>query len=603
MMQISRLYSNHDEVFTPIDFNFGDDATNLNVVLGEIRHPSDLARDSHNLGKTTLLHLIDFLLLKGMWQGHFFVKNKSLFEGFEFFIEIALNSGGFATVRRGVNDPNLISLARHDKPGSTFVDATEEMWDHFELGRSDAEVVLDGWLDLRILKPFSYRKAITYFLRAQSDWDDELKLQKFASSKDQYWKPFIAKLFAFDDGLVQQKYNLDEEYAEKKNKLEHLQGEVQFSEDELPQLNAQISSLVQDINSSETALDAFSFDEEERKLVRDLVNEIESEISDISTSMYNLRFDIRQIDEALAHKDKFDLNDVKSIFEEVEIHFPEQLSRDYEQLVAFNRKITRERNTALRRQRKNLEEHRLGLAERKRQLDAERSHRLRFMQATDTFEKFKELQKGLAEHKARLVYLEEQKSKLELVAVAARELREVERNRGRVADELKAMVERPNPLFERFRDTFNAYCKRVLNHDGIVYFRINKQNNFDYEIGLSLPGSSTAASNLSDGTSYQKLICVLFDFALLRVYEEAPFFRFAYHDGVFEGLDNRKKNNLLDVIKEQTRTGKLQYIFTLIDTDLPRNFEDEPIRFSDEEVVLRLHDDGRDGRLFKMPEF
>ncbi|WP_424944632.1 DUF2326 domain-containing protein [Aliiroseovarius crassostreae] len=602
-MQISRLYSNHDEVFTPIDFNFGDDATSLNVVQGEIRHPSDHARDSHNLGKTTLLHLIDFLLLKGMWQGHFLVKNKSLFEGFEFFIEIALNSGGFATVRRGVNDPNLVSLARHNEPEPAFVDAPEESWDHFELSRSDAEVILDSWLDLRILKPFSYRKAITYFLRAQSDWDDELKLQKFASSKDQHWKPFIARLFAFDDGLVQQKYSLDEEHAEKKTKLEHLQGEVQFSEDELPQLNAQISSLVQDIKSSETALDAFSFDEEERKLVRDLVNEIEAEIADISSSIYNLRFDIRQIDEALAHKDKFDLNDVKSIFEEVEIHFPEQLSHDYEQLVAFNRKITRERNAALRKQRTNLEEKRLELAERKRQLDAQRSHRLQFMQATDTFEKFKALQKGLAEHKARLVYLEEQKSKLELVAAAARELREVERNRGRVADELKAMIERPNPLFERFRDTFNAYCKRVLNHDGIIYFRVNKQNNFDYEIGLSLPGSSTTTSNLSDGTSYQKLICVLFDLALLSVYEDAPFFRFVYHDGVFEGLDNRKKNNLLDVINEQTGSGKLQYIFTLIDTDLPRDLEDHPIRFSDEEVVLRLHDDGRDGRLFKMAEF
>ncbi len=602
-MQISRLYSNHDEVFTPIEFNFGDDAANLNVVLGEIRHPSDHARDSHNLGKTTLLHLIDFLLLKGMWQGHFFVKNKNLFEGFEFFIEIALISGGFATVSRGVNDPNLISLVRHDKPGATFVDAPEEMWDHFELGRSDAEVVLDGWLDLRILKPFSYRKAITYFLRAQSDWDDELKLQKFASSKDQYWKPFIARLFAFDDGLVQQKYTLDEEHAEKKKNLEHLQGEVQFSEDELPQLNAQISSLVQDIKSSEAALDAFSFDEEERKLVRDLVNEIESEISDISTTIYNLRFDIRQIDEALAHKDKFDLNDVKSIFEEVEIHFPEQLSRDYEQLVAFNRKITRERNTALRRQRNKLEEHRLELAERKRYLDAERSRRLRFMQATDTFEKFKELQRGLADHKARLVYLEGQKGKLELVAAAARELREVERNRGRVADELKAMVERPNPLFERFRDTFNAYCKQVLNHDGIVYFRVNKQNNFDYEIGLSLPGSATTSSNLSDGTSYQKLICVLFDLALLHVYEDAPFFRFVYHDGVFEGLDNRKKKNLLNIIREQIKSGKLQYIFTLIDTDLPRDLEDKPIRFSEGEVILRLHDEGRAGRLFRMAEF
>ncbi len=602
-MQISRLYSNHDEVFTPIEFNFGEDATCLNAVLGEIRHPSDDARDSHNLGKTTLLHLIEFLMLKGMSPGHFLAKNKSLFVGFEFFIEIALNSGRFATVRRGVDNPNLVSLALHDEPRESFIDVSEDGWDHFELSRGDAVVILDSWLDLRILKPFTYRKAITYFLRAQSDWDDELKLQKFASSKDQTWKPFIARLFAFNDGLVQKKYSLDEEHSDQKTKLDRLQGEVQFSEDQLPQLNAQISSLVQDIRSSEEALDAFSFDEEEKKLVRDLVNEIETEISSISSTLYNLRFDIRQIDEALSHKDKFDLNDVKSIFEEVELHFPKQLLRDYEQLVAFNRKITRERNTTLRKQRKNLEDRRLELSERKRELDARRSHRLQFMRATDTFEKFKELQKGLAEHKARLVYLEEQKRKLELVAEAARELREVERNRGRVADELKVMIERANPLFERFRDTFNAYCKRVLNHDGIVYFRVNKQNNFDYEVGLSLQGSSTTTSNLSDGTSYQKLICVLFDLALLKVYEDAPFFRFVYHDGVFEGLDNRKKNSLLAVIREQIASGKCQYIFTLIDTDLPRDLEDKPIRFSDEEVVTRLHDDGRDGRLFKMAEF
>lgn len=602
-MQISRIYSNRDDIFTPVDFNFGERSTDLNVVLGEIRHPSDHQRDSHNLGKTTLLHLIDFLMLKGTWQGHFLVKNKKLFENFEFFAEIALNSGEFATVKRGVNDPNLLSLARHKKPGTSFVNSQAEDWDHYELSRSDAEVILDSWLDLRVLKPFSYRKAITYFLRAQSDFDDELKLQKFASSRDQHWKPFIAKLFAFDDSLVERKYMLDEELAEKKATLDHLQGDVQFSEDELPQLNAQISSLVQDIRSTEDALDAFSFDEEEKRLVRNLVNEIETEISDLSERLYNLRYDIRQIDEALSHKDKFDLNDVKSIFEEVDVHFPSQLARDYQQLVEFNKKITHERNVALRKQKKRLEEQRLEFGERKRVLDTQRSEQLSYIRATDTFEKFKTLQKGLSEQKARLVYLEEQKKKLELVAEAARDLREVERNRGRVADEMKSMVARENPLFSRFRDIFNAYCKRVLNHEGIVFFRVNSQNNFDYEIGLSLQGSTSATSNLSDGTSYQKLICVLFDLALLKVYEDAPFFRFVYHDGVFEGLDNRKKNSLLNVIREQIAGGKLQYIFTLIDTDLPRDADDHPIRFSDDEVVLRLHDDGVEGRLFKMAEF
>ncbi len=58
------------------------------------------------------------------------------------------------------------------------------------------------------------------------------------------------------------------------------------------------------------------------------------------------------------------------------------------------------------------------------------------MQATDTFEKFKALKKGIAEHKASLAYLEEQKRKLELGVAAARELREIERNRGRVASDL-----------------------------------------------------------------------------------------------------------------------------------------------------------------------
>jgi uncharacterized protein YydD (DUF2326 family) len=36
-------------------------------------------------------------------------------------------------------------------------------------------------------------------------------------------------------------------------------------------------------------------------------------------------------------------------------------------------------------------------------------------------------------------------------------------------------------------------------------------------------------------------ICALFDLALLKVYESAPFFHFVYHDGVLEGLDDRKK--------------------------------------------------------------
>ena len=42
---------------------------------------------------------------------------------------------------------------------------------------------------------------------------------------------------------------------------------------------------------------------------------------------------------------------------------------------------------------------------------------------------------------------------------------------------------------------------------------------------------------------------------------------------------------------------------TMIDSDIPRDAKDERVAFATNEIVLQLHDDGMDGRLFKMAEF
>ena len=78
------------------------------------------------------------------------------------------------------------------------------------------------------------------------------------------------------------------------------------------------------------------------------------------------------------------------------------------------------------------------------------------------------------------------------------------------------MVARPTPIFERFATVFNSYCQRVLNHDGIFFFRVNTNNNFDYQIGLQLVGHAAATSSLSEGTSYKRIVRALFDLALLE---------------------------------------------------------------------------------------
>jgi uncharacterized protein YydD (DUF2326 family) len=90
--------------------------------------------------------------------------------------------------------------------------------------------------------------------------------------------------------------------------------------------------------------------------------------------------------------------------------------------------------------------------------------------------------------------------------------------------------------------------------------------------------------------------------ALLRAHLEEKFPRFAYHDGVFESLDDRKKENLLVVIRQYAELG-IQPTITLIDSDLPRRDKESGPVFEPSEIVLTLHDENDDGHLFKMKEW
>ena len=86
---------------------------------------------------------------------------------------------------------------------------------------------------------------------------------------------------------------------------------------------------------------------------------------------------------------------------------------------------------------------------------------------------------------------------------------------------------------------------------------------------------------------------------MLRAHLDDKFPRFVFHDGVFESLDDRKKGNLLAVIRRYADLG-IQPIITLIDSDLPaRGEKDSPV-FDPSEIILTLHDENDQGRLFKI---
>ncbi|MBE9480112.1 MAG: hypothetical protein IMY69_00285 [Bacteroidetes bacterium] len=104
-MKFSKIYSNKITQFHNIEFNEG-----LNVVLAEIMDKSKTEKDTHNLGKTLLISIIDFLLLKTISRKAVYFLTKGGFEGQVFFAELKLNSGEYIIIRRGVDNPTKISF-------------------------------------------------------------------------------------------------------------------------------------------------------------------------------------------------------------------------------------------------------------------------------------------------------------------------------------------------------------------------------------------------------------------------------------------------------------------------------------------------------------
>ena len=602
-MKIAKIYSNLATAFMPIRFN-GIDDDRLSVVFARITRPRDSSRDSHNLGKTTLIHLIDFLLLKEVSdKNSFLLKRRDRFEQFVFYIELQSHTGTYVTIRRGIQEPTKISLKRHAKRDQDLRTAGEKEWDHFDIPIDTARQLVDSYLDLQVVKPWTYRKGVSYFLRTQADYQDYFQISKFLQGRDSEWKPYLAHLIGLNFANLESKYALDSQIEELEKKRQERQAEVQIDEKEFSKLSMQLEIDREEVARTAALLDNFDFREEEKRVNKELVEDVERRISELNSEIYKTSYDLDELRNSLAQGFSFRSESVRQIFEETKTYVPVGLLRDYDELVGFNRKLTTERNKLLKGQIRELEHEFEAMNQEATQLSQKRVHYLELLRNADAFKKFKSLQREHADQRAQLTYRETQLERLSQVREITRELRNLEIKRKQLVDDITNDVERDNVIKKKIALQFHSLVKRVLDLNGAFYVAMNRGGNVEFMVETKLSGKNGEVSSQSEGTSYKKLLCALIDLALLTTYSSESFYHFVYHDGIFEGLDTRKRRVLLQLIREIAAKYHIQYMLSTIDSDLPRDEDDRMIEFPLEEVVLELSDQGTKGRLFRIPEF
>lgn len=582
-MKLIKVFS--DGPFKNVKFNEG-----YNIVLATI-HDKENKKDTHNLGKTSLLVVIDFLLLSTFTKKSPILANP-IFSTQTFFLELLLNSGKYLVIRRGIEKPSKISFKLNEIPLTNFDIPTE--WDEENVAFEEAKDMLNTFLGYDVLTNWLYRKSISYFLRSQKDYLDVFQLNKF-KGKHIGWKPFVFDLLGFDGSLVEKKLHCDDEIVEKKSEIATLQKQASIDIAERDKIIGLIEIKSEEKDRTEKEIDKFNFYSQDVTVTRELIDSIDTQLQTLNSERYRLGYEIKKINSSLEQTSvTVRLDKLKELYNEVELFFPESLSKQYEELERFTDAISSERRKYLEENLSFLKKEYAQINDAIKVKEQERSDKISILTEVDVYDKFKVYQKELASLEAELSLLQEKLRLIDSSSTIRTEIEKLKDERKEYIDKIREAID--GRAHADINKIFNQIVTEVTDTNAIISIKQNSDANVEFEADYQTTTHVTTSE--ADGTSYKKLLCVAFDIALLVSYSSHSFYRFVYHDGVLEGLDDRVKQRLIMVTQRICSEYGLQYILSLIDSDIPKNAEDSNQEFPMDAVCLNLNDLDDSGKLF-----
>lgn len=583
-MKLSKLYCN-DKDFKTVKFKEG-----LNVIVGYGNKLSE--NDSHNLGKTSIINLLDYLLLKDITKSkeHFLTKKKNFFKNYVFFLEIKYDENSYITIKREINNKK-ISLKKHSLENQNFID--EKEWDFENITLVKAKKELDNLLLFSVKSNF--RKFLKFILRTQKDY--EFKFQK-DEVRDINWKPYIMEMFGYNFDEFNDLFKIKSEKEEIQKQLSEYNDDYFKELEEKRNVKEIYENKITELEKLVKNYDYYNIDD---SVNDELINQINNDISNLNKKKYNLSFDIESLEKSIKDNiNTLDLEELEEIYKEVKIYFTDFLKKDYDSLLEFNKQISKERIANLKNlislKKQELEKINTLLKEKNK----EQKKFFKILETNKSITKIllhnEELNKykiKYTELSSELEYMEKNIQKNQLLKENVNKLNEL------ILKTNSEINSNENLLKKCISDNFSEYTKNIFfDSEGKISIYHNGEGfpEMDIKLYSTANGQVTAEDN---GNNYNKHIKCCFDLSIITGYEQNKkrYFKFAFHDGSIEASDNKLKINFINLINKLCNEYDIQYITTTIYDEISEKSVFEKI--SDENIILKL-DDSEDysGTLF-----
>lgn len=569
-MKLSQIYSN-DERFKAIVFN-----EKFNLIVGIVKETKS---DTHNLGKTSLVTLIDFMLLSKVSVDHIFKRYSNFFENHIFYLEILLNNKLYLTIKRGVKEPNKISFKIHSSKLNLL---NCEKWDKEDLSFTEAKKYLEDKLSFSVLTEYSYRKFLHYFLKQEKLFDPDFTKSEYGSQEK--WMPALLDLVGLNSKYYNDKIKLEKNLKELKEKLpeKDLANKIREKETQKRIYEKKLAEL-------KTKTENFDFYNLEENITQQMSDNVINDISTLNEKKYRVKYDIAKLENSLTtNKNIIDLDELKQLFDEVELYFPDQLKKNYEDLVKFNTQIFRERKTniekTLKEKKKILNETNIKLLE----LEKQQKKYLETLKQKKLYKKILTYQSQIINLEESIKNLSEEIKELQVKENIFKEKTKTEQSLNENVNNFKLYLMEKNKLYNAIINQLEDITQNIFD-DRVGTFNVKLNNANNPKFVLSYINTITQKLTAEHkGETYGEWLDACFDIAILSCYYQKSFYRFLYQDGILESGDNRRKHNFIVEIKDVCEKYNLQYITTGIEHELNSSEVKEVLK--EEDTILKLDD-------------
>jgi len=557
----------------------------LNIILGV---KSDTNSEGNGVGKTSMVESIRYLLGASIPKD-FTNRKKLIEENIMLVLEVSINNEDIFFSR-------IIT-----EPKKAYIKINGDLNFNLDNWKCYKDKDFKAEVDDLLLKNISeserpsFASIREYVIRDEKSGFIDITLPRRSAINSYEILSFLMGINCKDEWEILELKNKQQALQNKLKIIETLNGdisEIKIKEKKIQEELNHLTNIINSINIKEN----IKINEEEYKKAKNELKDISSKIIKLEhiKEQYNMNIAnlVKKVDSIKA------LDDIKLFCKQITNYFPEQLEKNYDEILEFYNFMVDNRGkyfdnkvSKLNVTIEELQNHKEILQEKVNKEASVLSNTTVIEDLNSIIQKIKEKDSELANLKLKI----EQYSQKDIIN---KEINNIKQEVIRITNLKQEIFDTQKSITEKLSEIFNDIVQVTYDESGILELEYNNKTNLKDTTGRVKINCSIIDEN-SHGRLYMKINMFDITWLITRVYNDLPI-KFLVHDGSYVKPDNKESKykllNYVDTILSEKQSG--QYFVTLNVDELEKS--DIDILIKREKVAAFLNRENDANRFMGM---